>query len=387
MSKEKEARIKVIQLSQAQQVKSSCSETRKDRLLTALFRDRAKFCTIVDIYRGLLAKFEHYVKLFQSEKPTLHKLHAEMFQVTQKIATLFLKRELIPEANVKKLLQLKSQLSKRENQLGARHLCVGDPQTSHWAKDVAKKLRTGYEQTLTFLLDKLPLKNGTITHLSCLDPSAFKDTSTLTSFKALAKSLPNVVDSNELGLLDGEVRDFTVDTRVEKLASSYNCDSGRIDTDFWSKVFALKRDQPSYPVLSKLVKALLSIFSGPLVEASFNLMDDCIRSDRARLGVENYEATAVVKSTLRSRGEKASSFTINKSMITYIKTSKGRYYKEMERRKQLQKKQQERRIMAAVAKLGPKSSTGRMGVKSGSSQPTRAHAPGTFAFILIFFFI
>lgn len=57
ISTERQARITVIQQNQAQQAKSSCNETRKDRLLTALFRDFTKFSTTVDMYRGVLSKF------------------------------------------------------------------------------------------------------------------------------------------------------------------------------------------------------------------------------------------------------------------------------------------------------------------------------------------
>jgi hypothetical protein len=95
-----------------------------------------------------------------------------------------------------------------------------------------------------------------------------------------------------------------------------------------------KDDKPCFPTLGQLVKALLSIFSGPLVEASFNLMDDCIRSDRTKLLVENYEASAVIKSALRSRQETPTSFKVSQSTISYIKTSKGRYYRRAERRRQ-----------------------------------------------------
>ena len=31
-----------------------------------------------------------------------------------------------------------------------------------------------------------------------------------------------------------------------------------------------------YPAFGKLVKALLSIFSGPLIEGTFNIMDDTV---------------------------------------------------------------------------------------------------------------
>ncbi|KAI8775988.1 hypothetical protein BgiBS90_023144 [Biomphalaria glabrata] len=42
----------------------------------------------------------------------------------------------------------------------------------------------------------------------------------------------------------------------------------------------------------------MSIFTGPLVEGSFNIMDDIIRDDRTRLKYFNYESLASIKSSL-----------------------------------------------------------------------------------------
>ena len=47
----------------------------------------------------------------------------------------------------------------------------------------------------------------------------------------------------------------------------------RHDTNFWNIVFQFKSvDVARYPVLNTVVKALLSVFSGPFVEGSLNTM-------------------------------------------------------------------------------------------------------------------
>ena len=45
----------------------------------------------------------------------------------------------------------------------------------------------------------------------------------------------------------------------------------------------------------KLISALMSIFSGPPIESTFNIMDDLVEKDHSKLTVENYEAVAIVK--------------------------------------------------------------------------------------------
>ena len=52
-----------------------------------------------------------------------------------------------------------------------------------------------------------------------------------------------------------------------------------------------------------LISALMSIFSGPLIESTFNIMDDIVEKDRSKLTVENYEAVAIVKTSLKRKSQ------------------------------------------------------------------------------------
>ena len=47
----------------------------------------------------------------------------------------------------------------------------------------------------------------------------------------------------------------------------------------------------------------MSIFSGPLIESTFNIMDDIVEKDRSKLTVENYEAVAIVKTSLKRKSQ------------------------------------------------------------------------------------
>ena len=356
------ARIKVIQLQQAKQSKSSCSETRKDRLLNALFRDFHKFSTTVNLYRGLLTKFLGYTKLLQNEKPTLHLHHQEMFSLVRQVLSLFMKRKYIPIESVKELLKLKDLICDREKQLSDGKLGVGyysfaaytnalTEKHCHWVTDLAKNLRQGYERCATMLLQKLPLTNRTIIRLSCLHPAAFDEELFTTSITNLAKSLANVITEEEVGALNSEARDYSVDKDVASLVHSFD-KTKRIDADFWALVFRLQSHGGiRYPLLSRLVKALLSIFNGPLVESSFNLMDDCIRVDRSKISVENYEATALIRSSLKSKKVSATTMTVTPQMARCIRTSKARYTKKQEQKKKQQREKQQKQLADAVQLL------------------------------------
>ena len=43
------------------------------------------------------------------------------------------------------------------------------------------------------------------------------------------------------------------------------------------------------------------VFSGPLIEATFNFMDDIIERDRTKLTVKNYKAMAIIKTSLKRK--------------------------------------------------------------------------------------
>ncbi len=114
---------------------------------------------------------------------------------------------------------------------------------------------------------------------------------------ALGEALPNVVPPEEVGQLEEEVRAYQIDLDLVPHAQVYVEEDSRVDVDWWSRVASLKNPERGvrYPTLIKLVKALLSIFTGPLVEGSFNLMDDILEADRSSLNVETYESLTVVK--------------------------------------------------------------------------------------------
>ncbi|KAH3845631.1 hypothetical protein DPMN_087913 [Dreissena polymorpha] len=133
-----------------------------------------------------------------------------------------------------------------------------------------------------------------------------------TAFKFLASKLPNVITPEEEGQLNMELNAFSVDRQVKDLSEA---EQKKVDTDFWAKVFCLKTfSEQRYPTLSKLAQSLLSIFSGPLVEGTFNIMGDIIEEDRAKMCIENYEAVAIVKTAMKSSNVNASTLKVTNAM-------------------------------------------------------------------------
>ena len=64
----------------------------------------------------------------------------------------------------------------------------------------------------------------------------------------------------------------------------------RLDV-WWNKVFKTNR----YPVLSTLVRPCVSIFTGPMAECSFSMMNDIIDSKSGPMEIETYSAIMTKK--------------------------------------------------------------------------------------------
>lgn len=305
---------------------------------------------------GLLPTFQSFLKNLQHEKPLVHVLHAEMVVLVRAFLSLFMKPQHIP-ISVKELKKV--DVTDPSLQRSDKGLSVGPHsfesmskarlQNQHWVEEVYTALREGYVKAGKYLLEKLPLENSTITNLATLSPTMIQHEATSQGLLSLGRSLPNVLDTAKLGQLDAEVRAYQVDVDILNLQREYPTDA-RIDVDWWRKVFLLKTQtgERRYPVMQKLVKALLSIFTGPLVEGSFNLMDDILEADRTSMNVETYESLAFIKSHLKAEGKTASTVAISSSMRRSCLSSYQTYQTRLQEKTAREEEQRNKRLEAAV---------------------------------------
>jgi hypothetical protein len=127
---------------------------------------------------------------------------------------------------------------------------------------------------------QMPIANKTIRILSVLDPNFVGHSLTESSLKIIAKKLPQVFTAYELGQLSVDAASYNVDQQEKQFSSDYK-EEDPIDTCFWKRVFSLQSlNQVKYLALKKLVTSVLTIFSGPLIESTFNIMDDIVGKNR-----------------------------------------------------------------------------------------------------------
>ncbi|XP_076446314.1 uncharacterized protein LOC143283825 [Babylonia areolata] len=303
------------------------SSNRRDLILTRLFRNRERTLLLLDVYRGVLPEFQKFVKIHQSEKPLVHELHANIYKLTEQFIGLFIKSDNMPQRlkpSIAKLLKI--DVKDQSIQLTDEKLYVGSYawdsykkcrfEKRHWMAKFQDNLRQGYEDACYALQNKLPLRHVVLSNLSAFDPELRGKEDTFNGLTNLAQLLPNVIQQDELGELQKEARQYVNDTKLDGYLPSYR-DNERIDTDWWGKISELKKEdsnEPLYPYLSKLASACLSVFTGPLIEGTFNIMDDIIERDRAKIEPENYEAVALTKSALKSLKEKSCTLKIKHKM-------------------------------------------------------------------------
>ena len=191
-----------------------------------------------------------------------------------------------------------------------------------------RRISGAYMDCAKALFNSLPLNNETLTKLSYLSPALQRNNKTKTALASLAKTIPNVLPECELGELDEELRAYTVDETLSEMPVDEEDSKFRLDKDWWIHVMRRKKNgNMKYPALSKLIKAVLTVFTGPLVESSFNIMDDVIEADRTRLTTFNYESLAMIKSSLSAHGQKAVAMTISEEMKQNVCHSYVRYEK------------------------------------------------------------
>ena len=195
-----------------------------------------------------------------------------------------------------------------------------------------KNFRKAYINTAAYMQKKLPLTKRALMSLSGLDPSLLKHS---TSYNLL-KTLSEFFSAEDCEAYLKEISDVQLD---ENLPSTLTTNGGPVRLDhWWNQVFKSNK----YPALSKIVKACLSIFSGPQVESSFSKMNDLIDKKANRMDSATYDTIMTVKYVLQSktsdiyrRGNPLYDST-NKNTYCYCRTSNSRYKKKMSEKRKKQ---------------------------------------------------
>ena len=196
------------------------------------------------------------------------------------------------------------------------------------ALDFYRTVRKAYIQAGNYLQKKYRVENPLLNSMVQLDPNSRQMSQThekLISLKSFFEPLISIDNSLDF---TAELRNYVIDFDLPQTQ-----ETGRLDV-WWNKIFETKR----YPILSSVVKASLSIFTGPMVESSFSMMNDIIDSQSGRTEIDTYSAILSVKYQLKLAGVTALSKFYRKdilrdpvdgNMCYYIRTASSRYKKRL----------------------------------------------------------
>ncbi|XP_051814936.1 uncharacterized protein LOC127537124 [Acanthochromis polyacanthus] len=282
----------------------------KKRIIQKVLVCEKKTLLIPNFYKTVLPLLKSYVCLFQSSAPLVHKLHEKQEALMRQFLSSYVRQEQIETGS--KLL--KQELAEDVGQfMNKGSLLYGGQQT----KDLIMQCRKddtmvaqfkenvfkAYRDTGVYLQKKLPLGNELLRALVYVDPLMQNRHSAQMKLEKLPKYLPKLLSVQEQDNFYLEVRRYLVD----KTLPHYEEEKMTLD-QWWTKV----QKKGQYPNLCKVVLAMCTIFHGPHVESSFNIMEDIVNVRSTRIGTDLYNAYQTVKYHLRAH---------KKSAVEYFKRS------------------------------------------------------------------
>ena len=307
-------------------------KNRKIRIIEKLFFSRKKTLLHIQVFVAVLPLLKNYICLFQSTEPLIHILYQEQKKVFKTFLSCFIKPEIL---NTKPLKSV--DLLTEKNVLANKHLFIGFGANGTLARcnksvvsEFFTSIRNAYMSCGQYLQKKLPLENEFLKCANALNPNKRGRTETFEMLELLPTIVTNVLSDDELVKYMIEVRNYQTDNLA--LYAQSERQSQRLD-EWWVSVFSTG----NYPSLSKLVKSIISLFHGPVVENTFSSMNYIIDSRSGRMDVRTYSAVQTVRTSLKARNKSSLEYfhrnnvkldPVKINLIKNIQNSSKRYREE-----------------------------------------------------------
>ena len=153
---------------------------------------------------------------------------------------------------------------------------------------ILKPIVLGFYKTVKkaakYLQQKYPIKNPLLESLTGFDPNMRQMPQTHERLLSLKSFFEHFISKENPSDFAAELRNYVVDSDLPQLQNSE-----RLDV-WWNKVFETKR----YPMVSSILGASLSIFTGPMFQSLFSMMNDIIDSRSGRTDIDTYSAIMTV---------------------------------------------------------------------------------------------
>ena len=341
---------------------------RKERIVEKLHFKMNHTLLHLHLYMDILPMFKSCILVLEQKVPLVHRLHDEHITLVTHFLGCFMKHEelhslsgpqikklnlddknlLLPLNQVytgghkthKLIANLDAKHANRSQQI--QYAVEGLPmmelpvlrENSDGQKFV-KSLQKAYIESAKYIIKKLPLDNRVLRHMSITDPAVIGDSEAAFYLKKLPSHFPTILTEDELDVYMTEASRLQLDRSLPPRTDKAGTDR-RLD-HWWTDIFVSGK----YPMLSKIMKAVLSIFCSPHVEQSFSVMNNIITSKSNRTDVSTYSAIQHVKYDLKV--EKETTLTkyhrsnkrfspVDIPLCYHIQTSARRYKVELEKK-------------------------------------------------------
>ena len=241
----------------------------KERLKSKLFNQKSQFQLTVKFFLFVLPLFKSLVLILEQKEPLIHRTHLMLCENLKLLFACYIKFESLTPLDPKGLKSMDAENNIRKLET----LYVGD-EAEKLAKslmksqilqpivpDFYKTVKKAYIQDGKYLQQKYPIKNPLLEFLAGLDPNMHQMSQTHERLLSLKLFFEYFVSKENPSDCSAELRNYVVDSDLPQLQNSEGVDV------WWNKVFETKQ----YPMLSSIVRASLSIFTGPVVESSFSM--------------------------------------------------------------------------------------------------------------------
>lgn len=287
---------------------TKAGQERKDRIVDKLFIYRMKTILQLNVYTFVLPIIKSFVLVMEQKEPMVHRLYDEIKNCMRTFLACFMRIEAVKKLTGKGLQTV--DVKNVSLQKNIEDWNVGRA-TKKILQDLRKddpiretfetSLRNAFETCAIYLQKKYPLDNEVLRLLSSIDPKCQATSSGASAMKKLANFFPSVISEVDRDAYDSEVDKYHLLTDVPTLDGA-DGKPKQLDV-WWFEVF----EANELPLLTKLIKAAMSIFSGPMIEQSFSSMNEFLSKKTNRLKPETVAAIQSVRFDLKACKE--TSFT------------------------------------------------------------------------------
>lgn len=189
-----------------------------------------------------------------------------------------------------------------------------------------------YETATKYLINNMPVDNKLLKALGCLHPQVRKNSSSVRRILTVAESMP-FITPEDLNHVSDEWRKYATDE--DGIDAELRVDR------FWWEVLNTKEASGAkkYPVMSKVVKAALSLPHGNAdSERGLSINKRMLGTERAQLSTDTINGIRACKDAVEQANDKPADVPITRLMLTTCRNAHRTYLLKVKHDKEIEDK-------------------------------------------------